>query len=579
MRKLFFIAFFVAFAFLLPAQTPLYIRFEPECMNQLEYRYTYSGQDVLMYSISKSENELYFFRVSGAAPTTSSALPKNTMGCKNLALSSAEVDAINAGGRLAFIVLKVQNGYLSMPVDAAGQVFRVGTSFAFRSPNYDFVLDTANIDYARNLSQPGVASPVYLTGMRDYDCRRQFSFRLEPLQADMPRTDVEVIPGIGIVSDRTGRNGSEMEQNVYRLLKINGMGMEEFIAANCRGLSTAAGAPGTFITNWPQKTDDHTEPFMEPDKEGYYTQPPAQGGNQLLADCPEKPGFGYHIVQPGETLNSIARIYSLNVQSLIAWNNITEPNKIEVCRKIWLSAQGAAGLNKPGAGQPAAANEHIVQKGESLSGIARKYNIPEATLRQLNSIPASGAVTIYTGQRLVTARKQATITDKQAAVKTPTPLSGPSASSRTQHKVMKGETTASIARKYGYSAEYFRHINRNNKNLPATDDQAIAEGVLLNASDCNCERVDLATFKQKMQSGNSGYDYYSGEGKPNTVFPATANQKTGGFEYIGEYIVKSGDSLQSIARQYGLTAEKLAAANGLKAGQEPRPRDILKIPK
>lgn len=37
--------------------------------------------------------------------------------------------------------------------------------------------------------------------------------------------------------------------------------------------------------------------------------------------------------------------------------------------------------------------------------------------------------------------------------------------------------------------------------------------------------------------------------------------------------------MQSIANTYNLSVEKLAAANKMLAGQEPQPRDILKIPK
>lgn len=555
------------------SQSPLYIQFDASCMNQLEYRYTYTGQDLLMYAINKGEDELYFFKINSNAQTTTVGMPKGTISCQNVTLNSAEVNAINAGGRLAFIVHKVQSGWLSMPVEAAGQIFRAGSSFVFRSPNYDFLLDTSNIDYARNLSQPGVASPVYLTGMRDYDCRRQYAFRLEPATDDLPRMDIELIPGVGIVSNRAGRNGSEMEQNIYRLLKINGLGMEDYITANCRGIAQPNNS-NAFITGWPQNQAEERNdnaPFFEPDKEGYSPKPNAQPGG---INCPEKPGFGYHLVQQGESLNSIARMYNLDSKQLADWNKVTEPNKIEICQKIWLSPQG-------GTASPSVSGykEHVVQKGETVSSIARKYYIQEYELRKINKFPATGDIKIQPGQRLIVSKTKTT----DATTVTPPPAATtPVAANQVQYKVQKGETMESVSRRYGYTTEYFRYINRNVRYVPAEDDKIIPEGVVLLVSDSKCERSDLATFRAsqpvKTSTNSPGNNVPNSLNTPQgSVSPAGTSKVQ--FEYVGEYIVKTGDTLLSIARQYNLPVEKLAAANNLRLGQEPQPRDILKIPK
>jgi LysM repeat protein len=620
MKQIFSSVLFLFFLANLPAQTPLYIQFDPSCMYQLEYKYTYSGQDLLMYSINKGENELYFFKIGSNPQISTQAMPKGMVSCQTAVLNSTEVNSINAGGRLAYIVHKVQNGYISMPVDAVGQIFRVGTSYVFRSPSYDFLLDTTNIDYARNLSQPGVASPVYLTGMRDYDCRRQYAFRLEPLTSDLPRMDVELIPGIGLVSNRTGHNGSEMEQNVYRLTKINGIGMEEYITALCRNISTQTGNPGSFITGWtPDPDPAHNEPYLftEPDKEEYYTQPTASGGQQAMANCPEKPGIGYHIVQPGESLNSIARTYKLDTKSLIDWNRLKDPNKLEVCQKIWLSpGKGNESVNyspkdryyersentpKSMSGASAYYSEHIVQKGESITAISRKYGASEAEVRRANNMPATGDIVIYPGQRVLVPKPSSydnpvgsgdgrsnvmnynpgSASSASPASYTPTPGTG--ATARVQHLVGKNETVAMLARKYGYTTEYFRHINRNVKTLPQGDEQVIPQGLFLYSSDCSCDRPDLKSFGNRgdapapeMRSQGQGFYYDNNNRAGSTPFAGAATVQ---FEYVGEYIVKTGDTMQSIANTYNLSVEKLAAANKMLAGQEPQPRDILKIPK
>ncbi|MEC8011303.1 MAG: peptidoglycan DD-metalloendopeptidase family protein [Pseudomonadota bacterium] len=61
---------------------------------------------------------------------------------------------------------------------------------------------------------------------------------------------------------------------------------------------------------------------------------------------------GYHVVQRGDTLYSIARRYSLNVKDVAAFNRIAYPYEIYPNQKIYLNAQGSgtAAVNNSGRG-------------------------------------------------------------------------------------------------------------------------------------------------------------------------------------------------------------------------------------
>lgn len=571
---------FVAVLPVLSAQTPIYIQFETGCVNQLEYQYTYTGQSLLMYSVAKGENELYFFVIGNKEPATTEKAPNGTVLCKSDEINATLIDNINAGGRLAYIVFKTQNGFISFPVETAGYIARSGTYFAFRTANYDFVMDTSSINYARNLSRPGVASPVYLTGRRSQDCLQLYAFRLEPAQPDAPRADVEVIPGIGVITNRTGHNGSEMEQNVYRLLKVNGISLEDYAYAVCHNPKSKENASDSFITSLPPDANPNDafkveNPFAEPDKETYYTQPNKPNDNVQLAKCPTPPGYGYHIVQPGDSLHSIARIYNVTEKSLMEWNKIQNPKLINVCDKIWIIPQTTTNAALPATGY------HVVQKGETLFSIARKYNITVTNIRQWNNLKSDD---IQSGQRLLVSKNQATAlssgnlqgnpdTPNQPAISNAGP--GNSQAGRLLHKTRSGETLNAVAWKYGYTTPYLRHINRYNKNLPPGNDDRLPEGVFLTVSDGKGDREDLTSFAPPPPENSGNAHKNNGGGiQGTTVAPPPAT-----FEYIGEYIVKDDDNLTSIAQRYGITPEKLAAANNLKPGQEPAPRSILKIPK
>jgi LysM repeat protein len=570
----------------LRAQTPLYILFDATCMSQLEYSYTYSGQKLQMCSFARDDNELYFFLLDNSTDSKPEANPpKGVVTCLDVPMSAFVMQAINAGSKLCYFVFRQQNGYVTTPVKSGGYVIRSGTNFAFRSPNYDFVLDTADIDYARNLSQPGVKTPVYLTGRRKNDCLDLFSFRLEPTSKESPRADVDVIPGIGIISDRTGKTGAEMEQNVYRLLKVNGMNLDNYIYAYCRNTEKKDQSnAGTFITNVPaDNTTGAFTPyeFSELDKE---TQSLPDTSKQKLASCPEQPGYGYHIVQPGETISSIARIYNINPQSLLEWNNIKNSNQIKVCDKLWLSKPLSVTTPTPTSSPDN--NYHTVQKGETLVGIARKYNLTEARIRRLNNFPPSGNVVIQPGQKIVIAENAPELQSPPASTSYPPPAAatagaggiGSSSSGRMTYKTQKGETLNSVAWKFGYTTPYFRHINKNVIPANVSDDAVIPEGITFVVSDGKGNREDFASFQPPGQAATSSNQQSIASATAETFLQAP-KQNAPNFEYAGEYIVKTGDTLQSVAKLYNISPEKLAAANGLKPDQALTPRSILKIPK
>jgi LysM repeat protein len=263
------------------------------------------------------------------------------------------------------------------------------------------------------------------------------------------------------------------------------------------------------------------------------------------------------------------------------WNKLQNTSQINVCDKIWVTRPPASEAT---AVAPApASGYHVVQKGETLYGIARKYNLTEATIREYNKFPASGKVNIIPGQKIAVTKSQApekTAVNNSAKSTTPVenrpaaaPPAAPAAAGlpagRLSYKVKKGETLSMIAWNVGYTAPYLRHINKNINTLPATDNEPLPEGLLLVVSDSKGDREDLSTFVPPVAAPGT---YPSSQNVAVTAPPVS-------YEYIGEYIVQNDDTLASIAQQYGLAPEKLAAANNLKPGQQPAPRSILKIPK
>lgn len=102
--------------------------------------------------------------------------------------------------------------------------------------------------------------------------------------------------------------------------------------------------------------------------------------------APASSGRTYTVVS-GDTLIGIAQRFGTNYQTLAAFNGIADPNKINVGQVLRIPGTAAAG-----------GSTYLIKSGDTLSGIASRYNTSVATLQRLNSIPDANR--IYAGQVL-----------------------------------------------------------------------------------------------------------------------------------------------------------------------------------
>ncbi|MCQ3929284.1 MAG: hypothetical protein DPW16_02400 [Chloroflexi bacterium] len=118
-----------------------------------------------------------------------------------------------------------------------------------------------------------------------------------------------------------------------------------------------------------------------------------------------------HIVQPGQTLASIARQYGVTWQDVATWNNLTDPNTIFAGQRLVVNGTAAPGsaavagptiVENTTATAPATTGTertHIVQIGEHLASIARLYSLRWTTIARANNLQNPNQ--IYAGQQLV----------------------------------------------------------------------------------------------------------------------------------------------------------------------------------
>lgn len=115
---------------------------------------------------------------------------------------------------------------------------------------------------------------------------------------------------------------------------------------------------------------------------------------------------------------------------------------------------------------------HVIDKGQTLSGIARMYGTTAEELKKLN--PGLDIEKIKAGEKLIVPSKgnstQSSISPKQGSSNTPVAVSKtvPSNNSVTRHTVEKGETGYAICKKYGITLSDLMKLN----NMTAPDIKA-----------------------------------------------------------------------------------------------------------
>lgn len=263
----------------------------------------------------------------------------------------------------------------------------------------------------------------------------------------------------------------------------------------------------------------------------------------------------YHYVKSGETLSEIADKYGLTIAQLKRKNglkkNAIHPRqrlKVKDEEKIMIVGEPEKDLakaeNTPAvrneATTPSAENksenkliEHKVKNGESLYSIARAYNIPVTTISEINSLKNGK---IFPGQILkLSGEKNTELTlagnnDRKNAENHEV---------ITFHKVTSGETLGSISRKYQISIDDLKKFNQLKSNkLSVGQSLLMSEPQNLASGGETQPKADKKTEKQ-----------IADRSVPTT---GTALHK-----------VQKGESLFSIAKNYGMTSEELMILNNL----------------
>jgi peptidoglycan DL-endopeptidase LytE len=160
-------------------------------------------------------------------------------------------------------------------------------------------------------------------------------------------------------------------------------------------------------------------------------------------------GATTYTVKLGDTLSGIAIKHNVSLSNLMKWNNLNStliyPGNVLVVSKNGSNNSGSS--NSGNSGSSNSSQSYIVKSGDTLSGIAAKYNVSVANLKSWNNLRSD---LILVGQKLSVGKKASSGSSGSSST---------GSSGNSTYVVKSGDTLSGIAAKYNVSVANLKSWN------------------------------------------------------------------------------------------------------------------------
>ncbi len=156
-----------------------------------------------------------------------------------------------------------------------------------------------------------------------------------------------------------------------------------------------------------------------------------------------------YVVEKGDTLAAIGRKFGTSVSKLVAANQLSNANFVLPGQRLAIPSGASGGSSGSSGSSSGGGGHHVVRSGETVAGIASRYGVSVQQLVDANGITGGR---IYTGQRLLLSARSGS--------------TGAASTSASTYTVRSGDTLGRIASKFGTSAGAIAKANNlANPNL------------------------------------------------------------------------------------------------------------------
>ncbi len=237
-------------------------------------------------------------------------------------------------------------------------------------------------------------------------------------------------------------------------------------------------------------------------------------------------GSGRYRIARGDTLGGIARRFGVSVAQLRQWNRLSS-SRITAGRYLVVRPQGSGSeVSTARSYGPPPSGKYTVRSGDNLSLIAKRFGVTVGDLKAWNGLRSNR---IYTGKTLKVPGNRG-----QQAVASQRPAAGSG-----QYRIRSGDNLSSIADRFGVSISDLKAWNG-----------------------LRSSRIRAGNYLMVRPAGAVPQETAQTRAAPSSAAPV-ANDVRG----AETYRIRRGDNLASIAQRFDVTVDNLKAWNGLRSSR------------
>jgi membrane-bound lytic murein transglycosylase D len=313
------------------------------------------------------------------------------------------------------------------------------------------------------------------------------------------------------------------------------------------------------------------------------------GGTYAASSNPGPAPSGRYTVRRGDNLSAIASRHRVSVPDLKAWNGLRS-NRINIGQV--LRVPGSAGSRGGAATASAPGGSYRIQRGDNLATIASRFGVTVEDLKSWNglrgsSIRAGDTLRVSSSVSQPGSSSQASVAEASVSR-----ASSPSGNQR-RYRIRRGDNLAEIAQRHNVTvAQLMAWNGLRNSRITAGDylnvgavtaggssfvpraaasiQPAVTRALASNASGerYRIRRGDnLAEIAHRYNVSVEDLQAWNNLNGTRITAGEYLTIRSGGSTPAGQYRIRRGDTLDAIAKRFGVTVDQLKAWNGLRGSR------------
>jgi LysM repeat protein len=574
------------------AQDNLYIKVDPTCMDRFEYHINgeSKGVEYISYRIRQGDKNFLFLEVGAEATGYQLSAPP-VVDCRTLSLSSSFVDRVNRRELNLFIVRKDEIGYNISPVNLATMSSFTNNVVKYRTYDTDFQADVNNVSTQSNLTNLDATNEIYSGGVGVNACLKEYYFHKVSKESCKPAIGLVYVPEIGVVKEITGKSNMSAYESTLNLVRINDVSFETYLANICESnqspitMSEQYAVPDAEVVSanseqFSSSSDVSSVPTSFEATSDRFTSDGNIVSNNEIESKSINLTSDKTVAAPVIKVKAKKEVPASSATSYTATTSTFTPST-DIAKPIIAVSPVTIKCN-----EVATKDFHVVQQGESMYGIARRYGVRVDQLQEWNNMNQTTLISPCSKLRVLPETSVSIPTEQPKPFETTDLLVAKGGdienipawkNNKTKiHEVKKGDTYYGLAQKYGYTLDRFLEMNG------IIDENSIKIGQKLQVSDCVCPA------DSKLSTAPKSYETNTLTTKGGSISPIKNTENKGkkeeqkvsktppiNFKRQTVHIVSEDETIKSIAAKYGLSTEILAQINYLEANEILIPKQHL----